>query len=49
MLFGLLIALPVGMFSAIRQDTILDYLFRSGAIGCISVPGFWLATWSSSR
>ena len=29
MFFGLLIALPTGIFSAVRQDTWLDYLFRS--------------------
>jgi peptide/nickel transport system permease protein len=41
---GLLIALPVGILSAVRQDTWMDYLFRSLAIGFISIPGFWLAT-----
>lgn len=41
---GLLIALPVGIFSAIRQDTVGDYIGRSIAIFCISVPSFWLAT-----
>jgi len=44
MFFGLLIALPAGVFSAIRQDTWLDYAFRTGAIGGLSVPGFWMAT-----
>lgn len=43
-LIGLLIALPVGILSAIRQDTWMDYLSRSFAIGLISIPGFWLAT-----
>jgi peptide/nickel transport system permease protein len=43
-LFGQLIALPVGVFSAIRQDSWIDYSFRSFAILLISVPGFWLAT-----
>jgi peptide/nickel transport system permease protein len=43
-LIGLLIALPVGILSAIRQDTWMDYFGRSFAIGLISVPGFWLAT-----
>jgi len=41
---GLLIAVPVGIFSAIRQDSIGDYIGRSIAIFCISVPSFWLAT-----
>jgi peptide/nickel transport system permease protein len=44
MFFGLLLALPAGIFSAIRQDTWLDYVFRSGAIGGLSIPGFWMAT-----
>jgi peptide/nickel transport system permease protein len=43
-LIGLLIALPVGIISAIRQDTWMDYFGRSFAIGLISIPGFWLAT-----
>jgi len=44
MFFGLLLALPAGVFSAIRQDTWLDYLLRSGAVGGLSIPGFWMAT-----
>ena len=40
----LIIALPVGILSAIRQDTFADYLGRSIAILAISVPSFWLAT-----
>jgi len=43
-LTGLLIAIPIGIFSAIRQDTIGDYVGRSIAIFCISVPAFWLGT-----
>ena len=39
-----LIALPVGIVSALRQDTWLDYLARSFAILSIAVPGFWLGT-----
>ena len=41
---GLLIAVPVGIYSAIRQDTVGDYLGRSFAILCIAVPNFWVAT-----
>jgi peptide/nickel transport system permease protein len=41
---ALLIALPIGIFSAIRQDTFGDYFGRTIAILCISVPAFWLAT-----
>jgi len=39
-----LIALPIGIYSALRQDKWGDYISRSFAILCISVPGFWLAT-----
>ena len=42
--FALLIALPIGILSAARQDTLADYLARSVAIMGLSVPGFWLAT-----
>ena len=41
---ALLIAMPIGIFSAIRQDTFGDYFGRTIAILCISVPAFWLAT-----
>jgi peptide/nickel transport system permease protein len=41
---GLLIAFPIGIYSAIRQDTAGDYLGRSFAIFCIAVPGFWIGT-----
>ena len=40
---GLVIALPVGIYSAIRQDTAADYAGRSIAIIGMSVPNFWLA------
>ena len=40
---GLLIALPVGIYSAIRQDTAADYVGRSVAIIGLATPNFWLA------
>jgi len=39
-----LIALPIGIYSALRQDSWRDYLGRSFAILCIAIPGFWLGT-----
>ena len=39
---GLLIALPVGIYSAIRQDTAADYAGRSLAILGLATPNFWL-------
>jgi peptide/nickel transport system permease protein len=41
---ALIIAIPVGVISAARQDTIADYVARSAAILGLSVPAFWLAT-----
>jgi len=43
-LTALFISLPIGIYSAIRQDTIGDYVGRSIAILFIAVPSFWLAT-----
>ena len=39
-----LIALPIGTYSALRQDGWGDYIGRSFAILAIAVPGFWLGT-----
>ena len=39
---SLCIALPVGIMSAIRQDTAWDYAGRSFAIGLLAIPGFWV-------
>ena len=41
---ALLIAIPVGVLAAVRQDTIADYLGRLFAILGLSLPDFWLAT-----
>jgi peptide/nickel transport system permease protein len=38
-----LIALPIGVYSAVRQDSWGDYIGRSFAIFCIAIPNFWLA------
>lgn len=42
--FSLIIAIPIGVMSAIRQDRMVDYAGRSLAIGLLAIPGFWLAT-----
>ena len=39
---GLVIALPVGIYSAMRQDTAADYVGRSVAILGLATPNFWL-------
>ena len=42
LVLGQLIALPVGIYSAIRQDTAADYAGRSVAIIGLATPNFWL-------
>ena len=43
-LFALALAIPIGIFSALRQDTWGDYLGRTVAIGGLAIPSFWLGT-----
>jgi len=43
-LIGNAVAIPVGIYSAVRQDTWLDYLGRSFALFSLATPAFWLAT-----
>lgn len=43
LIIGLLIAIPIGILSAIRQDTAADYGGRLFAIMGLSLPDFWMA------
>jgi peptide/nickel transport system permease protein len=44
MIVGLLIAIPIGVYSAVRQDTAGDYVGRSFSILMLAVPSFWIGT-----
>jgi len=44
LIIAILISIPIGVYSALRQDTVGDYVGRSFAIIFISVPSFWTAT-----
>ncbi len=44
LLIAQLIALPIGVVSALRQDSWVDHIARSFAILCIAVPTFWLGS-----
>ncbi len=44
LIIGLVIAIPVGVYSAIRQDTAGDYAGRTFSILGLAIPGFWLGT-----
>lgn len=41
MALAMLIAIPLGVISAIRQDTWIDYLLRIFSIGFLAMPIFW--------
>lgn len=41
---SLTMALPIGIYSAMRQDTAGDYVARSFSILLLAVPSFWLGT-----
>ena len=41
---GVLIGVPIGIYSAVRQNTVGDYVGRSFAIFGLATPNFWLAT-----
>lgn len=43
-LIAQIIAIPIGLYSAIRQDTFGDFLGRTFAILNLATPAFWLAT-----
>jgi len=40
---GLLIALPIGVISALFRNSLIDHIARLGALVGASVPSFWLA------
>ena len=44
MIISILIAMPIGILSAVRQNSWGDHLGRSFAVTTMSVPDFWLGT-----
>jgi peptide/nickel transport system permease protein len=44
LLIATVVAVAVGVTSAVKQDTWADYAARSAAIGLLAIPGFWLGT-----
>ena len=39
---AVLIAIPLGVISAVKQDTWIDYIVRAFSIAGIAIPSFWL-------
>ncbi|HEX7036101.1 MAG TPA: ABC transporter permease [Pseudomonadales bacterium] len=44
LLVSISVAVPIGIYSAMRQDTAGDYLARSFSLLMLAVPSFWLGT-----
>jgi peptide/nickel transport system permease protein len=42
LLIAVSLGVPVGVLSAIRQDTVTDYLLRTLSLAGLSMPSFWL-------
>jgi peptide/nickel transport system permease protein len=42
LLFALIVAFPIGIYSAVRQNSMVDRLSMASAFLGISMPGFWL-------
>lgn len=43
LIYGTLVGIPLGVFSAVKQGAFLDYFLRSVSILGISIPFFWIA------
>ena len=41
-LFSILLGVPIGVISAVKQDTSLDYALRVFSLAGLSMPSFWL-------
>ena len=44
LIVALTVALPIGIYSAMRQDTAGDYFARSFSLIMLAIPSFWLGT-----
>ncbi len=44
LIVAVLTSMPIGIISAIRQDTITDYVLRVFSILVLAAPNFWVAT-----
>lgn len=44
LIVALTVAIPIGIYSAMRQDTMGDYIARSFSLLMLAIPSFWLGT-----
>lgn len=43
LMFNISLGIPIGILSAIRQNSAIDYAGRTVAVGLLAAPGFWVA------
>lgn len=41
---SMIVGIPFGVLSALKQDTWVDYIFRTISVAGLTIPGFWLGT-----
>ncbi len=44
LLVSLLVGVPIGVYAALKQDTVGDYVLRTLSILALAIPGFWVGT-----
>jgi peptide/nickel transport system permease protein len=44
LIVALIVGIPIGVYSAVVQDTMGDYIARSFSIIALALPGFWVGT-----
>jgi peptide/nickel transport system permease protein len=44
LIVSLIVGIPIGVYAALRQDTIGDYVLRTFSILALAIPGFWVGT-----
>ena len=44
LIVALSVSIPIGVYSAMRQDTAGDYVARSFSLVMLAIPSFWLGT-----
>lgn len=44
MFFAILVSIPTGVISALKQDKLMDHAARSFSVAGISMPSFWIGT-----
>lgn len=44
MIVALIVGIPIGVYAALKQDTIGDYVLRTASILALAIPAFWTGT-----